>query len=87
MMLVPEHAHFTPMVYLATMPTGHEFSQEVKQLMFRVIDFVETLFPEKKMHSGHPNIVLSEQGRYLIRLEFHKLVREKSALLFYLEDQ
>ncbi|CAF1340829.1 unnamed protein product [Adineta ricciae] len=31
----------------------------------------------KKMHSGRPIIVLSEQEKDLIRLEFHKLVQEK----------
>ena len=29
------------------------------------------------MHSGRPNIFLSEQGKDLIRLEFHKLIQEK----------
>ena len=29
------------------------------------------------MHSGHRNIILSEQGKDLIRFEFHKLIQEK----------
>jgi hypothetical protein len=29
------------------------------------------------VHSGRPNIVLSEQGKDLIRLEFHKLIQKK----------
>lgn len=29
------------------------------------------------MHSGHRKIVLSEQGKDVIRVEFHKLIQEK----------
>ncbi len=29
------------------------------------------------MHSGHRRIILSEQGKDLIRVEFHKLIQEK----------
>lgn len=29
------------------------------------------------MHSGHRKIILSEQGKDLIRVEFHKLIQEK----------
>ncbi|CAF1219927.1 unnamed protein product [Adineta ricciae] len=37
----------------------------------------QALFPEKQMHSGRPNIVLSEQGKDLSRVKFDKLVQEK----------
>ena len=29
------------------------------------------------MHSGRQNIILSDEGKDLIRLEFHKLIEEK----------
>ncbi|CAF1352181.1 unnamed protein product [Rotaria sordida] len=52
----------------------------------------QALPPQKKMHSGHRNIILSEQGKDLIRFEFHKLIQEKvyptsEKLLKRLKDQ
>ncbi|CAF2967915.1 unnamed protein product [Rotaria sp. Silwood2] len=37
----------------------------------------QALPPQKKRHSGHRKIILSEQGKDLIRVEFHKLIQEK----------
>ncbi|CAF4194494.1 unnamed protein product [Rotaria sordida] len=42
----------------------------------------QALPPQKKRHSGHRKIILSEQGKGLIRVEFHKLIQEKIGFIY-----